>query len=108
MGGSAFVGRAIVRRLRAESHSIAVLTRGLSIQDWTGVDHLVADRQDPGALGRVLHKRVFDAVIDVSAYDGRDCRLLLESLASPPTSYALISSAAVYAKTQCQIGRAHV
>lgn len=95
MGGSGFVGHAIVRALMAEGHALSLLNRGS--RPVPGTEQLTADRNDPSALRAVLEGRGFDAVVDSNCYSGAQARALIAALGGRVPSAAVISSAAVYA-----------
>lgn len=50
-------------------------------------------------LASHLRGQVFDAVVDASCYGPEDCRALLAALPAMPTTYVLLSSAAVYQRS---------
>jgi 2'-hydroxyisoflavone reductase len=68
IGGTLFIGRQLVKELRNVGHDVAVLHRqskpGLALR----IENLVADRNDPEAVRRVLAGRRFDVVYD-NVYD---------------------------------------
>lgn len=68
IGGTAFIGRAIVERLLARGHEVAVLHRRDRHDLDPRVRNLQADRADLDAIGRMLGREPFEAVFDL-AYD---------------------------------------
>jgi len=96
MGGSVFLGRALMERLRETGARVFAVTRGLVPNDWSGVEHLRADRRSASDLRRVLSGKRFDAIVDASCYTAQDCNTLLDALENPAPIHVLISSAAVY------------
>ncbi len=68
IGGTVFIGRAIVARLTAHGHEVAVLHRSETHDLGPHVRNLQADRGDLPALATVLRRENPEAVIDV-AYD---------------------------------------
>lgn len=99
LGGSHFIGRAIVDELR-DAHDVTVLNRGNHPLGLAGVTELVADRHDPIAVSSALTGD-FDAVVDVSASEPGMVEAVLPSIARiNPHRYVFISSAAVYDRTQ--------
>jgi 2'-hydroxyisoflavone reductase len=68
IGGTLFIGRAIVQRLAACGHEITVLHRRDSHDLGPDVRNIQADRSDLNAVSRVLREGRFDAVFDL-AYD---------------------------------------
>jgi 2'-hydroxyisoflavone reductase len=95
VGGTAFVGRAIVHDAAARGHTVTVLNRGRTPSDLPdGVERIVADRQ--GDLS-VLDGRRFDATIDVIAYRASDVDRLAEALGDRGGQHLQISSISAYA-----------
>lgn len=97
MGGSGFVGHAIVRALLNAGHSVSVLNRGR--RPVPGTAQLVADRNDPAALSRVLDGLSFDALVDTNCYTGRQARDIITACGGRIPTALVISSAAVYSDT---------
>lgn len=96
MGGSVFVGRAILERLKMLGADVTAITRGAINADWEGVTHIRSDRKDLSRLTRDLEGKSFDAVVDVSCYTPLDMHNLMSALGARISKYVLISSAAVY------------
>ena len=95
IGGSGFVGHAIVRALLAEGHRLSLLNRGS--RPVAGTAQLTADRNDPSALIAALRDRRFDAVVGTNCYTPRQADLLVEALGGRAPTAVVISSVAVYA-----------
>ena len=68
IGGTAFMGRAIVERLVARGHDVAVLHRRDTHDLGPAVRNLQADRADLPAVRAVLSRERFEAIFDL-AYD---------------------------------------
>lgn len=68
IGGTLFIGRAIVQQLAARGHDVTVLHRRDSHDLGAGIRNVQADRSDLPAVAHVLREGRFDAVFDV-AYD---------------------------------------
>lgn len=92
LGGTAFVGRAIVDELLARGHQPTLLTRGRTGADlFPGVPRITGDRSGPlEPLGD------WDAVVDVSNYVPRQVEQAAEALGAVGR-YLLISTVSVYA-----------
>jgi len=91
LGGTRFVGRAIVDHAVSQGHEVTVVTRGsTSLPD---VENLVADR-DHG-LGE-LSGRAWDATVDVCAYRPGQVRTAAQALGERAGAYTLISTVSVY------------
>ena len=93
-GGTVFASRYTAEYFAAKGHSVYVLNRGSKAQS-TGVKLICADRHSLGSEIRSLN---FDAVIDVTSYNGTDVSDLLDGLGKF-RDYILISSSAVYTET---------
>lgn len=93
MGGTQFLGRAIVTAALESGHNVALFHRGKTNPDlFPEAEHLIGDRKDTNL--DALKGRSFDAVIDVSAYIPRAVRELLETVKTD--HYTLISTISVY------------
>ncbi len=93
IGGTQFVGRAIVEEAAASGHDVTVFHRGPSEPaDLPAVHHLHGDRD--GDLS-ILSGRTWDEVVDVCAYVPGQVRALAAAL-DPPGHYTLISSLSVH------------
>ncbi len=93
IGGTQFVGRALVEEAVTLGHDVTVFHRGQSEpEDLPSVHHLHGDRD--GDLS-VLAGRTWDEVVDVCAYVPGQVRALAEAL-EPPHHYTLISSLSVH------------
>ena len=110
LGGTAFVGRAIVQALLAGGHEVVLFGRGRTGADlFPGVQRSLGDRA-PGDYGALAGTR-WDCVVDVSAYVPRHVRQVLDALGVPGAGleasggarwpdrferYLLISTGSVY------------
>ncbi len=97
LGGSRFIGRAIVEHVLRAGHDVTLLNRGRSRDPFaTRVRRVLGDRHDPSTLKRALAKQDFDAVIDVTAYRAEDTRMVVQACRDRIAHLVHISSAAVY------------
>ncbi len=97
IGGSRFIGRAIVQRLLMEGHQVTLLNRGHAPDPFgTRVSRVIGDRTQPETLQRALGRREFDAVVDVIAFREEDSRRAVERLAGRIGHFVHISTASVY------------
>ncbi len=98
IGGSRFVGPALVRQLQGAGYRVSVLNRGSRNDSLpSGVATIVCDRKDHTALRQVLAGRAFEAVFDVVAYVPQDTLGLLAALdRSRLRHYVHISTCSVY------------
>ena len=93
-GGTVFASRFTAEYFRDKGNNVYVLNRGNNIQS-PNVIHIKSDRHN---LGDTLKKYHFDAVLDITAYNYDDVKLLAEGLGSFD-NYVFISSSAVYPET---------
>ena len=94
LGGTRFVGRALVEAAQAKGHDITLFNRGQSNPDlYPEVEQLVGDRD--GGLDALKGRR-WDAVIDTCGYVPRLVKDSAELLAEAVDQYTFISSISVY------------
>lgn len=97
IGGTRFLGRALVDAARPRGHRLTLFNRGQSNPDlYPEVEQLHGNRD--GGLS-VLESRHWDAIIDTCGYVPRVVRLSAQFLAQNTACYAFISSLSVYAST---------
>ncbi len=97
IGGSRFIGLAVVQRLLADGHKITLLNRGQSPDPFgTRVSRVIGDRSDPDTLRRALARRDFDAVLDVIAFREEDTQSAVEHLRGRIGHFVHVSTASVY------------
>lgn len=95
LGGTKFLGRALVEAALARDHDVSTFTRGKTNPDlFPEVECLRGDRD--GDL-RALEGGRWDAVVDTSGYVPRLVRHSAELLRDAATHYTFVSSCSVYA-----------
>lgn len=95
LGGTSFVGRAIVECLLAGGHRPALFNRGRTGTDlFPGVERLVGDR-DSGDYA-ALAGRSWDAVVDVTGYVPRHVEQAVAAVGDRLGRYIFISTGLVY------------
>jgi len=101
LGGTRFLGPALVERALERGHEITLFNRGRSNPKiFEGLETLIGDRDpDKGAGLSALEGRKWDAVLDTSAYFPRMARASAELLAPNVKQYLVISTLSVYADT---------
>ena len=97
LGGTRFVGRAVVQEALARGWDVTAVHRGVSGTPPTGATSLLADRAAPGALRRVLDEGSWDLVVDT--WDGapRVATEAAQLLRGRVQRYGYVSSMSVYA-----------
>lgn len=103
LGGTAFVGRAIVEEALRQRAEVTVFSRGRTgVELFPEVERLVGDR-DSGDYAS-LRGREWDAVVDVSGYVPRHVGQAMAVLGDAVGRYLFISSHAVYARDWAEPG----
>ncbi len=100
VGGTGFVGRAVVEAALARGHDVTLLNRGSQRIEGTG--QLLADRDRPEQMMTALAGASFDAVLDTNCYTGAQAHALIAALGQRTPRAIVISSAAVYADDAAQ------
>ena len=94
IGGTQFVGRALVTEAARRGHEVTIFHRGnVEPDDLPVVDHVHGDRHEDLALVGV---RSWDAVVDTHAYFPRDVREAAAALGQVTSRYTLVSTTAVH------------
>ena len=95
LGGTRFVGRAIVDVALRAHHEVTLFNRGLTNPElFAGVEKIRGDRT--GDLSE-LRGRKWDAVIDVAAYQPDEVERSVEVLRDSVGKYVFVSTLSVYA-----------
>ena len=95
LGGTHFVGRAVVEDALARRWAVTTLSRGRSPVP-PGAEALVGDREAPGGLDALAGRR-FDAVVDTWSAAPRVVQASARALAGSAGAYLHVSTASVYA-----------
>jgi len=97
LGGTRFIGRAVVDALVASGHDPLVCHRGQSEpEDLPAVAHLHTTREQLGEHRERLEAFGADAVVDCFAMSASDASAALEALPSPSLHRVVLSSQDVY------------
>jgi 2'-hydroxyisoflavone reductase len=91
IGGSVFLGRAVVASALARGADVTVFNRGVSAAEPAGVTHVRGDRTVRADVEQLVGRR-FDVVVDTCGYEPADARLSAELLAPVAGHYAFVSS----------------
>lgn len=97
IGGTRNLGHLLTLRLLAAGHQVTVFNRGQTPDELPGeVTRLRGDRSVPAELKQALAGRSFDAVVDMTLYNGPDAQAVVEILAGRVGSYVFIGTGQVY------------
>jgi 2'-hydroxyisoflavone reductase len=103
LGGTSFVGRAIVDDALASGHTVTLFSRGKTGSDlFPALDRRIGDR-DTGDYAS-LATGSWDAVIDVTGYVPRHVAQAADALGDRVGRYLFISTGSVYDRTQAGDG----
>lgn len=96
LGGTSFVGRAVVEAARRDGHDVTIFNRGRTGPElFPDVTRLTGDR-DTGDYQALDGE--WDAVVDVNAYVPRQVREVTEALGDRIGRYLFISTGSVYGR----------
>src|SRR6478752_4536188 len=95
LGGSVFLGRAVVAEAIAAGADVTVFNRGVSGPEPEGVAHMRGDRTVAADLAQLAGRR-FDVVVDTSGYVPADVAASANLLADSCGEYAFVSTINVY------------
>lgn len=94
LGGTVFVGRAVVAEALKRGHTVTIFHRGQHGEDaFQGVEHIHGDRTSDLAL---LDGRTWDAVVDTCGFDGGTVGSSARHLSASVGHYGFVSSVSVY------------
>ena len=96
LGGTRFVGRAVVADALTRGWDVTTLNRGVTGAPPAGTDVVHVDRTDRAALGRVLGDRAWDIVVDTWSGAPDVVTDTAALLRGHVTRYAYVSSVSVY------------
>ncbi|HEV7192537.1 MAG TPA: NAD-dependent epimerase/dehydratase family protein [Jatrophihabitantaceae bacterium] len=96
LGGTRFVGRAVVADALARGWDVTALHRGITGAPADGANQLLADRCDPLALAEALGGASWDAVVDTWSGAPAAARTAAQLLRGHARKYGYVSSCSVY------------
>ena len=97
IGGTGFLGTAIVRALREAGWQVTSLARGRQANSLADVPLLTADRSQPGELAGAIAGHDFDLVVDCAAFQDPHVAEAIETFGGHTGLYVFISTDFVYA-----------
>lgn len=103
LGGTGFLGHAVVRAALADRKSdlplwsVTTFNRGMSGPDAAGTTAMRGDRYEPDSLQSLARSGPWDAVVDCSGYIPRNVLSVANALDSRTARYVFISSVSAYA-----------
>jgi 2'-hydroxyisoflavone reductase len=92
LGGTRFVGHAVVDAALGHGWEVTTFNRGLSGADAAGVRMLRGDCAQTGDLAKLAAARPMDAIIDTSGYVPRDVLVSCERLEPLAARYVFMST----------------
>ena len=96
LGGTRFVGHAVVTAGLSHGWEITTFNRGVSGPDVAGVHAIRGDRTQAPDLARLAAAGPWDAVIDTSGYVPREVLVACERLEQAAGRYVFMSTVSVY------------
>lgn len=98
MGGTEFVGKAILEGLISKGYKVDFLTRGLKEVTVDGYNnHFICDRKNEQEVKKCLFEIEYDYIFDISAYSRLDVEILIKNIRLCSLKrYVFLSSGAVY------------
>lgn len=97
IGGTRFIGKAIVRRLLDRGDRVTIFSRGNRRPDfWPRIRHVGGDRTSESDFRSGLSGQTFDTVIDTTCYTAADARLAVDVLGGQTSKYLMASTISVY------------
>jgi 2'-hydroxyisoflavone reductase len=96
LGGTRFVGRAVVAAGVGRGWEVTTFNRGVSGADVAGARALRGDRTQAGNVVRLLEAGPWDAVVDTSGYVPRETLAVCKCLEPVADRYVFMSTVSVY------------
>lgn len=97
LGGSWFLGRAVVEEALTQDRAVTTFRRGLTGEDVPGVEAVRGDRTSSADLQRLAVLGPWDLVIDTSGYVPRESGMVARALEPVTERFVFVSSVSAYA-----------
>jgi len=100
IGGSGFVGQALVKLLLQNQYSVTLLNRGQ--KPIAGTQQIIADRTVPSQMKKAAEgiSHQFDVIIDVSSYSKENSEITWQCFSHHTEHWVHLSTVAVYKDSQ--------
>lgn len=96
LGGTHFLGRAVVSAAIEQQHDVTIFRRGTSGQDPANVHSIRGDYTNPRDVARLADHGPWDAVVDTLAFVPRETLAVAEALKHAVQRYVVISTVSAY------------
>lgn len=101
VGGTRFLGRALVQRLAARGDEVMVANRGRTAWELPdGVARVICDVDQPGSLREAIEGNTFDAAINMIATNGARASTVIDDLKDRIGHYLHCGSTGIYMPLQ--------
>ena len=91
IGGTRYLGRAIVNKLAARGDEVTVANRGLTPSKLPdGVHRVTADLSETGSLAAAVQDRTFDAVVHMISYSSQSVQEAMSALSGKIGHYGAV------------------
>lgn len=97
LGGTAFVGRAVVETALGQGASVTTFNRGVTGADVDGVQAVHGDRYDDDAIAELVRRGPWDAIVDCAGFVPRNVLAVARALEPVAHRYVFVSTVSVYA-----------
>ncbi|MFE4721600.1 NAD(P)H-binding protein, partial [Streptomyces sp. NPDC056728] len=96
IGGTVFLGRALVDEALRRGHEVTLFNRGQAGPTPSGAEAVRGDRGDEAALRALAEGRAWDCVIDTCGFEPRVVQRSVRALTGHVDVYAFVSSFHAY------------